>query len=460
MAGNPDVFALLEEMLDSGRTPEEVCRDCPELLPEVRRRWKAFRLVDGSLAALFPDPETPPGADAIVAVPHPAELPQVPGYRVEALLGRGGMGVVYRAWHLRLNRAVALKMLLAGPCARPEELERFLREAEAVAGLRHPNIVQVYDVGDVDGRPYFTMEFVEGGNLAEQIQGVPQPARQAAALVATLAEAIHAAHQSGIVHRDLKPANILLTADGTPKVTDFGLARRLEGDGGLTLSGVPVGTPSYMAPEQARGEKAAIGPATDVYALGAILYELLTGRPPFRAESATATLAAGGGRRAGAPVAAEPAGAARPGNHLPEVLVQGAAPALRQRRRTGRRPPPVSSRGAHRGAPGRAGRAPRPVGAASPGGRGAARRHVVGGDHRAWRRGLADRSADSHRAGGGGGLAGGGPVAAAVGLPRGRRRTRSGPSPGSATAGRSGCTRFWRRPAATTSSWCGSRRSA
>ena len=138
MAGNPDVFALLEEMLDSGRTPEEVCLDCPELLPEVRRRWKAFRRVDGSLAALFPDPETPPRADAIVAVPHPAELPQVPGYRVEALLGRGGMGVVYRARHLRLNRPVALKMLLAGPMPQPEELERFLREAQAVAGLRPP----------------------------------------------------------------------------------------------------------------------------------------------------------------------------------------------------------------------------------------------------------------------------------------------------------------------------------
>jgi serine/threonine-protein kinase len=290
MGSNPDVLALLEEMLESGKTPEEVCRDCPELLPEVRRRWQAFRLVDGSLAALFPDPETRPGPDAIVAVPHPADLPQVPGYRVEALLGRGGMGVVYRAWHLRLNRTVALKMVLAGPCARPEELERFLREAQAVAALRHPNIVPVYDVGDVDGRPYFTMEFVEGGDLAEQIQGVPQPARQAAALVATLADAIHAAHQSGIVHRDLKPGNILLTREGTPKVTDFGLARRLEGDGGLTLSGVPVGTPSYMAPEQARGDKRAIGAATDVYALGTILYELLTGRPPFRAESPTATL--------------------------------------------------------------------------------------------------------------------------------------------------------------------------
>src|ERR1700675_3816622 len=216
MAGNPEVFALLEEMLDSGRTPEEVCRDCRELLPEVRRRWTTFRLVDGSLAALFPDPETPPRADAIVAVPHPADVPQVPGYRVEALLGRGGMGVVYKAWHHRLNRAVALKMLLAGPYARPEELERFLREAETVAGLRHANIVQVYDVGDLDGRPYFTMEFVEGGNLSEQMEGTPPPARAAAALVATLAEAVQMAHQSGIVHRDLKPANILLTADGTP----------------------------------------------------------------------------------------------------------------------------------------------------------------------------------------------------------------------------------------------------
>jgi serine/threonine-protein kinase len=289
MSGNPDVFALLEEMLESGRTPEEVCRDCPELLPEVRRRWKALRLIDEAVADLLPAPETPLGPDATQPVPHSADLPQVPGYRVEALLGHGGMGVVYRAWHLRLGRAVALKMLLAGPCARPEELERFQREAQAVAGLRHANIVQVYDVGDVDGRPYFTMELVEGGSLAEQIQGVPQPARQAA-LVAALAEAVQAAHESGIVHRDLKPGNILLTRDGTPKVTDFGLARRLEGNGGLTLSGVPLGTPSYMAPEQARGEKKGIGPATDVYALGAILYELLTGRPPFCADTAAATL--------------------------------------------------------------------------------------------------------------------------------------------------------------------------
>ncbi len=302
MASNPRVFALLEEMLDSGRTAEEVCRDCPELLPEVKHRWQAFRRVDEEFASLLPESDTRHGPVAFQAASLPADLPQIPGYRVEALLGHGGMGVVYRAWHLGLDRAVALKMLLAGPYARTTERERFRREAQAVAALSHPNIVQVYDVGEVDGRPYFTMELMDGGNLADKTQSVPQPARQAAALMATIADAIHAAHQAGIVHRDLKPSNILLTppvsppCEGgalggcTPKVMDFGLARRLEGGSGLTVSGAPLGTPSYMAPEQARGNKDAIGPATDVYALGATLYELLTGRPPFQADSPTATL--------------------------------------------------------------------------------------------------------------------------------------------------------------------------
>jgi tetratricopeptide (TPR) repeat protein len=289
MTEDPRIRQLVDELLNSHATPEEVCSSCPELLPKVRARWEALRRVRSKLDVLFPvsPQETASTPDV---VPDPGGLPGVPGYDMLGELGRGGMGVVYRAWHRRLNRPVALKMLLAGVHARTAELERFLREAEAVAALHHPNIVQVYDVGDVDGRPYFTMELVEGGNLCRQIRGVPQPARQAAALVATLADAVHAAHQGGIVHRDLKPANILLTRDGTPKVTDFGLARRLEADGGLTVSGAPLGTPSYMAPEQARGEKPAIGPATDVYALGAILYELLTGRPPFRADSTTATL--------------------------------------------------------------------------------------------------------------------------------------------------------------------------
>ncbi|HEV3258953.1 MAG TPA: protein kinase, partial [Gemmataceae bacterium] len=177
----------------------------------------------------------------------------------------------------------------AGAYAAPQERARFQREAEAVAGLRHANIVQVYDVGDHDGRPYFTMEFVEGGSLRQKLAGTPQPARQAAELTATLAEAVQVAHQGGIVHRDLNPANVLLTPDGIPKISDFGLARRLEGGAALTQSGAAVGTPSYMAPEQAAGKLHVIGPAVDVYALGAILYELLTGRPPFRAETAAET---------------------------------------------------------------------------------------------------------------------------------------------------------------------------
>jgi hypothetical protein len=282
MSDNPRLRHLLDELLDSQATPEDVCRSCPELLPEVRTRWQAVCRIRSELDALFPVPALK-GAGAPAPWPEGAALPQVSGHQVEAVIGHGGVGVVYRAWHLRLHRPVALKMLLAGAHAQSAERERLLREAEAVAGLSHPNIVQVYEVGDVDGRPYFTMELVEGGSLAQKLAGAPQPAGRAAALLVPIAEAVRVAHEGGIVHRDLKPGNILLTPDGTPKVSDFGLARRLESGGGLTLSGEPVGTPSYMAPEQARGQRDAIGPATDVYALGAILYELLTGRPPFRA---------------------------------------------------------------------------------------------------------------------------------------------------------------------------------
>ena len=171
-SNNPRVFELLEEMLNSSRTPEDVCADCPELLPEVRRRWQSFRLIDEEVAALLPDSETCRDPDGIRPLSNPGELPQVLGYRVDGVLGSGGMGVVYRAWDLRLDRPVALKMLLAGTQARLTELERFLREAQAVAALRHPNIVQVYDVGEVGSRPYFTMEFVEGATWPKRSRGL------------------------------------------------------------------------------------------------------------------------------------------------------------------------------------------------------------------------------------------------------------------------------------------------
>jgi serine/threonine-protein kinase len=215
------------------------------------------------------------------------DLPAIPGYETQGKLGRGGMGVVYKAWHLRLNRPVALKMALTQ--ARPEDLVRFLTEAEAVVQLQHPHIVPIYDVGRHAGQPYLTMELAEG-SLAQQLGGTPQPARAAAQVLETLARAAHAAHQRGIIHRDLKPANVLVTSDGTLKITDFGLAKRLEGGAGLTQTGEIVGTPSYMAPEQAQGKAQEIGPPTDVYALGAILYELLTGRPPFLAETPVDTV--------------------------------------------------------------------------------------------------------------------------------------------------------------------------
>jgi WD40 repeat protein len=205
------------------------------------------------------------------------------GYELLSELGRGGMGVVYKARQLALGRTVALKKILAGADAGPQHLSRFRAEAEAVARLQHANIIQVYEVGAVDGRPYFSLEFCAGGSLDGRLDGTPLPTDEAARLVATLARAVHYAHQRGIVHRDLKPANILLTEDGTPKIGDFGLAKRLDGSAGQTASGAVMGTPSYMSPEQAGGKVHEIGPHTDIYALGAILYELLTGRPPFKA---------------------------------------------------------------------------------------------------------------------------------------------------------------------------------
>jgi ABC-type amino acid transport substrate-binding protein len=216
--------------------------------------------------------------------------PLVDGYEIVGELGRGGMGVVYKARQLSLGRFVALKMILAGAHASPQELARFRREAEAAALLQHPNIVQIHEIGEQDGCPYFSLEFVDGGNLAQRVRGTPQPPAWAARLVETLARAVHVAHQHGIIHRDLKPANVLLTSDSVAKITDFGLAKRLEGETGHTRTGAILGTPSYMAPEQAGGKPQAVGPPADIYALGAILYDLLTGRPPFRTDTPVETL--------------------------------------------------------------------------------------------------------------------------------------------------------------------------
>jgi hypothetical protein len=222
------------------------------------------------------------------ALVPPAGLPSIPGHEVLAVLGRGGMGVVYKARQVGLNRLVALKMVLAGDYASQEERDRFIREAELLAQLRHPNIVQIYQVGSYQGKPYFSLEFAEGGSLDRKLASTALPSREAASLLNSLALAVHEAHKKGIVHRDLKPANVLLTEDGTPKVTDFGLAKHSSSD--LTASGAIMGTPSYMAPEQASGKSRHVGPATDVYSLGAILYRMLTGRPPFLGTSTFDTL--------------------------------------------------------------------------------------------------------------------------------------------------------------------------
>jgi hypothetical protein len=220
----------------------------------------------------------------------------MPGYEIIRELGRGGMGVVYLARQTNLGRNVALKMILSGIHAGETDLARFKTEAEAIARLQHPNIVQVFEVGEHSGLPYLSLEYCGGGSLEKKLNGTPPPPRAAAALVETLARAMQAAHTKGVIHRDLKPANVLLTEDGTPKVTDFGLAKKLD-EAGQTASGAVVGTPSYMAPEQAGGAspgrepgESGIGPLADVYALGAILYECLTGRPPFRAATALDTI--------------------------------------------------------------------------------------------------------------------------------------------------------------------------
>ena len=247
---------------------------------EYRRRLAGYEAV---VTAAFSD-----GPVVAAKATSPSTLPEVPGYEVLSVLGQGGMGVVYKARQLQLKRLVALKMVLAGELASPRARTRFLQEAQAVARLHHANVVQVYEVGEHQGCPYLSLELVEGGSLARKLREGPLPPRESARLAETLARAVAAIHGCGVVHRDLKPTNVLLAADGSPKITDFGLARDLNG-ARTTVTGEVLGTPSYMAPEQARGDKA-VGPAADTYALGAILYECLTGRPPFRAATSLDTL--------------------------------------------------------------------------------------------------------------------------------------------------------------------------
>ncbi len=268
---------------DSDARPPDFLDRMKQEPPPARPRRRSIRPWDKDAA--------PPPSDGTVMLVEDDDaaesFPVLDDYEILAFLGRGGEGVVYQARHRPLGRVVALKMLRDADRAQPQALLRFRLEAETLARLHHPNIVQVFEVGSVGRRPFFAMEHVEGGNLSARLGGQPQPARESAALVEALARAVHAAHQAGVVHRDLKPSNVLLAERrseetfGTPKISDFGLAKRVQVDTSLTRTGTVMGTPDYMAPEQARAEGKDIGPACDIYALGSILYHLLTGRPPF-----------------------------------------------------------------------------------------------------------------------------------------------------------------------------------
>jgi WD40 repeat protein len=270
--------------------PQDWLRRHPDLADDLASFFSAkdgFERDARPLLTACGEGRTPEGAEtwAKTARPSPAERgAHVGDYELLEEIARGGMGVVYKARQRSLNRTVALKMIGAGGLAAEEDVRRFGVEAEAAAALDHPHIVPIYEVGEHQGQPFFSMKLFEGGSLAARVSRFAGDPRAAACLVATLARAVHHAHQRGILHRDLKPSNVLLDEQGDPHVTDFGLAKRVREDGRLTRSGALVGTPRYMAPEQAAGGKG-VSTACDVYALGAILYEVLTGRPPFTADN-------------------------------------------------------------------------------------------------------------------------------------------------------------------------------
>lgn len=284
-SGDPLLDALVtwEEQRAQGKrlSAEELCPNNGDLQGVLRRRIARREQL---LAAL-----ELPLQSGLGAAPAKA-LPTLEGYEVSEIIGQGGMGVVFKARQLALNRTVAVKMILSGIHASSQELSRFRAEAEAVARLAHPNIVQIFEIGEQFGNPYLTLEFVPGGSLAQQLDGRPTHPKRAAEMVRELAKGMQHAHDKGIVHRDLKPGNVLIAGDGTLKITDFGLAKRAESDLRNTMTGAIIGSPTYMAPEQASGNASEIGPATDIYALGVILYELITGRPPFKGDSVIETI--------------------------------------------------------------------------------------------------------------------------------------------------------------------------
>jgi mono/diheme cytochrome c family protein len=268
---------------------EELCDGCPQHADQVRQRMCAILQMEALLGVGDEDADAKTVVGAGMGDPPAELLPVIPGYEILRLIDRGGMGVVYEARQVDLGRTVAVKMISGGGMG-PKTLLRFGLEAAAAACLQHPHVVQIFQVGQVKGHPFFSMEYLAGGSLAALLARQPPTARRAAELTATLAHAVHAAHERGVLHRDLKPANVLLTADGVPKIADFGLAKLLGGEAAHTQTGDILGTPSYMAPEQAEGHKDQIGPATDVYALGAILYELLARQPPFQGPTPLASL--------------------------------------------------------------------------------------------------------------------------------------------------------------------------
>ncbi len=308
MSDSDEVLAtLLDDLVGQARAGraesiEDVIAKHPGLERELRELWATVQIAEdfGSFADLFDENTSEWPADAEPSG-SAGVLPRNCGdYELLAELGRGGMGVVYKARHKGLGRIVALKMVLRGDLASSMDLARFRAEVEAAAQLHHPHIVPLYEVGEIEGRPYFSMKLIEGTTLAKRLTNGPLPSREAAELLAPICRAIADAHRRGVLHRDLKPSNILIDAEGRTYVTDFGLAKRLKteassvdgpaGSHSLTQTGAILGTPGYMAPEQAAGRRGEVSPASDIYSLGAILYAMLTARPPFQAATAVDTV--------------------------------------------------------------------------------------------------------------------------------------------------------------------------